>query len=778
MNPTGLSAQEQEAVAEIDRLVALGDEAVEPLVARLTEQSWAVRRAVVSALASLGDPASERLCEVLRTQRDDEARLAAAVDALAAAVGDAERFVAPLADDPNPAVAADAAQVLGRRRCGQALPTLVRLLDHEDDNVAVAAIEALGRVGGRAAVDSLIRTVGSGNFFRAFPAIDVLGRSGDPRAVAPLAALVENPMYGTEAIRALGRTGQKAAVAPLAAILDRRPDALVHVAAAALAELAHRYGDRSGDSETIDRAIAEAAPRAAARRLAQVLREAETNERLAIISLLGILGGAPAIEALTQQLDAPPPAADAAAAALKKLGRESDQPLLLALREGDSARRRVLLPLVSRSTAVDEVIRCLADPDAAVRVAAADALARIGNPTVVPEIFPLLGDDNPRVVQAATAAIQSLGSPLTERLALEAAGSQQQPMRRAALRILSYFAYPSALPVFEAALQDPEPRVREVALQGLAFFEDPRALEALLSAARDPDDRTRAIAMRSLGQSLEDLRVTSFLLKGLSDRDPWVRYYACQALGRQGIEAAARPIAELLDDPAGQVRVAAVDALSHLQTPIASEALRRAAESDDPDVTRAALIGMGIRKDPEGLPTLLEKAPATEPATRLVAISAIADFAGDEVEEALATAARDPDESVRTAAIGFLAARPGVRATRRLVALLAFRPVRDLVESSLTVPVDGRIEGLLAGLEEADDEQAPRLVSALLRLRQPHATALLRRVLAMPNAPARKAALSGLSTRPDRDARDALKVASGSDPDPEVRRIAALLLAD
>src|SRR5690606_13341610 len=137
----------------------------------------------VAALASLGDVAVGPLCDLLRMSRDDEARLAATVDALVASIGHVEDAVRPLADDANPAVVADAAQILGRRRSSAEVPTLVRLLGHADDNVAVAAIEALGRIGGRAAIDSLIGAASSGNFFRVFPAIDVLGRSGDPRAV-------------------------------------------------------------------------------------------------------------------------------------------------------------------------------------------------------------------------------------------------------------------------------------------------------------------------------------------------------------------------------------------------------------------------------------------------------------------------------------------------------------------------------------------------------------------------------------------------------------------
>ncbi|WP_373045267.1 HEAT repeat domain-containing protein [Vulgatibacter sp.] len=776
MNTSGLSQGEQERIAAIDRIVASESDPVGPLLERLDEKSWAVRRAVVAALASLGDAAVPPLCNLLRSSRDDEARIAAAVDALVASVGDADRCVAGLAGDPNPAVAADAAQILGRRRSRSEVPTLVQLIDHEDDNVAVAAIEALGRIGGRAAVDSLIRAVGSGNFFRVFPAVDVLGRSGDPRAVAPLAGLAENPVYGSEAVRSLGRTGERQAVAPLAALICKRSDAAVRLGAVALAELAQRHYERYGDPAVIDDAVRLATPAApATRRLAQVLPEAESGEQVAICRLLGVLGGEHAVAALTQQLDAPSPVSEAAAAALKRLGRESDQPLLLALREGDSARRRVLLPLVSRATAADEVVRCLGDPDATVRALAADALARLGNPALVPALFPLLADENPRVAQAAAGAIQSLGSPLTEKLALEAARSGEARVRRAALRILGYFGYASALPVFEAALRDPDPRLREAALQGLAYIDEPRALEALLEAARDEEDRTRALAMRSLGQVTEDLRVTSYLLRGLADRDPWVRYYACQALGRQGVEVAARPIAERLDDDAGQVRVAAVDALSHLQTPLASEALRRAARSADPDVCRAALIGLGIRRERDALGILLERSRDTDAATRLVAISAMADFSGDEVEEALATAARDEEESVRTAAVGFLAARPGKSATLRLVGMAGVAPVRELVDAGLSVPVEGRVEGIVEALADADDELAPRLVSALLRMRLPDAGALLRRVAGLPNAPARKAAMGALASIGEREV---LQTAAASDVDPEVRRIATLLLSD
>src|SRR5206468_4670368 len=114
------------------------------LVGLLTTRSWAVRRAVVAALARLGDPAVLALAEVLRTRRDDEDRLAAAVDALSASRGDVNAAMLQILNgDVPPPVLCDAAQVLGRRRAREAVEILGRLTSHPDDNVAVASIEAL-----------------------------------------------------------------------------------------------------------------------------------------------------------------------------------------------------------------------------------------------------------------------------------------------------------------------------------------------------------------------------------------------------------------------------------------------------------------------------------------------------------------------------------------------------------------------------------------------------------------------------------------------------------
>jgi hypothetical protein len=78
-------------------------------------------------------------------------------------------------------------------------------------------------------------------------------------------------------------------------------------------------------------------------------------------------------------------------------------------------------------------------------------------------------------------------------------------------------------------------------------------------------------------------------------------------------------------------------------------------------------------------------------------------------------AASDSDESVQAAATSFIAGRPGVEATRTLVALLVTSRAQGPLLAALSTPVPGRIEGILDALGTADDELSPLLTAAAAR---------------------------------------------------------------
>lgn len=755
----------------VDQLSRQGAAGIAPLIGRLSTSNWILRRAVISALARMGQQAVEPLCKLLETERSNEAVIAATVDVLVASSGDPQTALERLARSPDAAVVYDAAAIFGRRRSAASVPLLVELTRHEDDNVAVAAIEALGRIGGHAAVTALIATTQSGNFFRTFPAIDVLGRLGGDAGIQRLIELLAEPLYTMEAGRALGRTGHERAVTPLLHLLTTANDVFTRVAATAIYEVHQLQLERLGTSRLVPESVQKQSA-SLGRRLAHALGGADVQEQVAIVNLLSWAGSAEAVPSLIELLDGDALVARAAAEALGSMGEHAESQMRLALREGGSSRRLVLLPLLAlKSSSLPDLLLCLSDPDAGVRAQACDVIGRIGDPSAVASLFELLRDSDPRVVQAAVGAIQSLGSQQTEDMALAAAQSEDPNERRAALRIVSYFGYGRGIDVLLSALRHPDERLREVALAGLATVEDPRALDALLSATEHDSSRTRSGAMRALGQTSKDPRVTSALLRGLSDRDSWVRYYASQSLGKLNDDAAAEALVRLVDDDAGQVRVAVVDALAHLNSDVSLQALKEAAQSTDADMQRAALLGLGVGKHPSSVATLQEAMRSEDAATRLIALSALAEYDSDAVTQTLLRAAGDRDENVRNAAIGFLAARPGQTPTRTLVKLLKAPQVRERVVSALALPIEGRVSGLLSALDESDEEQAPLIVTALTRMRRADATEAIFEALRCANAAGRKAAAEAISALDTEDGREALAHAAQNDPDPDVRQL-------
>jgi HEAT repeat protein len=774
----GSTPAERGRMERLRTLVASGAPGIPELLSMRTDASWSVRREVIAALGELGEPALGPLCASLIGERDDETRIAASVDALVASRGDVDAHLRALVPNAAVAVLADVAQILGRRRNPASVPTLAALSQHSDDNVAVAAIEGLGRIGGRAVVDLLVQAVQSQSFFRTFAAIDVLGKSGDPRAVAPLAALLGNPHYAFEAARGLGRTCDRAAVAPLAALLISPVDGLVRVAALALAELRQRHGERFGATAAVEGAIRRSAGRAAVRRLMQCASSADASEQVAINVVLGCVGDEAAMPALLRALDGPAPVARSAAEALEQISSDSDEQLVVALWEGNSARRQTLLPRMQSSRATDAIVACLTDSDAPVRRLACEALARIGSRRAIRDLFDALQDSMPVVVQAATSAIISLGHEETPALALAAVSSPSLAVRRAALRILSHLGSPLAFGALEQATADANPRVREAAISGLALFELPEAEALLLALADDAAAPTRALALRALGDGgFRSAPVTERLGSGLHDADAWVRYHACQALGKLRLDAHVDELAACVNDAAGQVRVAAIEALSHLQGETAFAALLAAAGSAELDLRRAALIGLGLSRRRQALGALLANAGSENAATRLITLSALANIDAPETLSALAHAARDPDESVRMAAIGFLGERAGAEATLVLAGFLTDPALGERVRAVLAVPQPHRVAGLSAALQTADDELAALLTGLLARSNQPDATAALFEAVTLPNVAVRRAAATTLSALGSREAVTTLQRLSAEDPDPEVRRVCALLLA-
>jgi HEAT repeat protein len=627
-------------------------------------------------------------------------------------------------------------------------------------------------------VDSLLKLAQSGNFFRAFPAIDALGRARDPRALETLVKLASEPLYAPEAVRALGRLGDPAAAPDLVRLAAGASESLVRNVALALVAIRDHSKRQFGSGAAVERAFFTSPHLPALRQqLMQSVKRADTSEQLALGQVLAWIGDESTVPTLLSLLEGPGAVAQVAAASLKQLVSVAEPQLVEALRESTAARRRLLIPVIGgRAAARDALVECLEDADAGVRALACDALARLSDPSVVPALFTLLGDPDGRVANAALGAVQSLGSNETRELTLRAAANGDERVRCAALRIIGYFAYPEGFALTRAAANDPSERVRDAAVGALPFFDTPEAAAALIAAAHHESLRTRTSAVRALGQTSGGPAVLAELRAALGDESPWVRYYACQSLGRLRDEDSTALLAERLADGSGQVQVAAVDALAHLRGPQAFAVLSATVGSADPDLHRAALVALGISRRAEALPQLLAALRGDDAATRLVALSALAELGLPEVVPALARATEDRDEGVRTAATGFLAARSDPAATNELIALIAKSPERESLVQALGHAAPGRVEAINDALASADDALAAALVGSLAHAGSPEALDAIRKGLDAKNDATRRAAAAALLALQDAESAPALAHAALKDPDAEVRRISAAAL--
>jgi HEAT repeat protein len=172
----------------------------------------------------------------------------------------------------------------------------------------------------------------------------------------------------------------------------------------------------------------------------------------------------------------------------------------------------------------------------------------------------------------------------------------------------------------------------------------------------DPDPRVRAVALAATVRARAAESVTLWRT-GAADADPSVRRRAAEVAPLVG-PAAAAGLGDLILDGEPLVAEAAAAAMGELDPaalPPATldavlEALTTAAaDHTDPLVREAAVAALGSLGDERGLATILA-ACADRPAIRRRAVLALAPFAGDDVDVALARALTDSDWQVRQAA--------------------------------------------------------------------------------------------------------------------------------
>jgi HEAT repeat protein len=763
-----------------------GDEPVQgidPLLIAIGDDDWRVRRTVVKALSDR--TTADVIAGVLQALREDHHNfsvLSSAIEILAA--GDLD-VLTPLVDllrYPDPDLRLQAALVLGERGDARAVPALVEALQDPDENLRFHAIEALGKLKAAAAVEPLTAIAESGEFFLAFPALDALSQIGEASVAPRLAGLLTNELLRGTVAEVLGRLGDEDVVPPLVQLLNdaMAPTAVV---ADALANVHDRYDERYGGGEHIAHLVRRTIAATGTQNLLDAVQRAGADDLHTIAKVLSWLDGRAVERALTRLLGQPSVRGKVVEYLVRYGGRVVEL-LVEQLHAEDLETRHAAVAGLGRigdRRATPALLEVLAH-DVSLTVATAGALARIGDPRAYEPLLALVGHSDPAVRQAVIAALNSIGHP---EMAGRIASLLRHPnphVRESAVRIAGYFGYRECADELIASCQDADAAVRRAAVEHLAFLDDDRVVAVVLAALDEPDPEMRAAAVRSLGR-LADTRVGQPLRAALLDGDPWVRYFAARALGEHRYTPAVDDLTRVaLDDPAGHVRLAGIDALGRIGSAAAVPTLVTLSACDEPEAAIAAVQALGNIPHADVWAPLQTALRAGGDEQRTAAAQSIARQGGAIAIELLEwTAAADRSSTVAAAAVQGLAAIAregtlGEAAVKALIEVARDPSRRDLIIAALVGLPAAMIDRVAEGLRDPRATVRVIVLQALGRMRRPEASEWLQTALGDEAADVRVAALAELRHLGTRGGRRRIVTLARTDPDARVRRAALALL--
>ncbi len=391
-----------------------------------------------------------------------------------------------------------------------------------------------------------------------------------------------------------------------------------------------------------------------------------------------------------------------------------------ALRASDAGLRASALAALGAAhdaRAVQAARAAVHDPDARVRVAAAEVLVQLGAPDAGPIVEGLVADDA-TAAAALHLAQQVQGEGVTKAAAARVEASADRELRAAALVALGRQVSPSSVGALVQVASDP--LLAGDAACALAHSPSAAAMPALETLADNPATRrlaARAYFVRRMVRAERSARLDALLESLASSPDARDRAVGTQALVALG----ERPLGPALRDPDPRVRRAAA-----MGSPSA------------PGETSAALIAALSVETNEATRQVLALGLLDERAARGVPTSALVDRAES----------GGPDAPLSALALA-----------------------RRLDEADAP-----RVEALLAS---HDPLLRVHAVVGLAQSGAPDATGRLARAYAWePRAEVRRAILSAMSSRDTSAAsapsrRETLEWASRLDPDRVVRRVAA-----
>jgi HEAT repeat protein len=566
-----------------------------------------------------------------------------------------------------------------------------------------------------------------------------LGQIKDPRAVGPVIAALkdEDRNVREDAAIALGKIGDPSAVQPLIGVLN---DFSVMVKIAAVNALGN-LKDQSAVGP-----------------VSGLLQDRDPRVRVYSALNLGELKDPKSLDALNTALNDLNEDVRLVAAGAMCFMEDSRgiEPLLAALKKADTDEEVkiwnwVIISLLKvESQAIEPLKKAMKDQDSDVRSVILDILAVMKDPRTIDILIESTKDPDEDVRLRAVEILEKKNDPRTIEPLIRLLKDTDEDVRVATARFLGKSGNPIVIDPLTAALGDLEWKVQEAAAAALIPFKDQRATRPLIVAMKDDDVMIPAHkALAEIGTSTVEL-----LLPALKSVHEYIRIGAANALGLIKDERAVQPLIAAVGDPKGDVREAAVAALSKFGA-ISVEPLIEALKNSNEDFRSGAADALGIIKDNRAVDPLIASLKDEESDVRESATRALGNIADPKTVEALIEALKDRDSDVRALAATALGNIKDPRAVQPLLAAgwdrdtdvqiasgralsvfkesKAIRPLLKLVGGSIfsSAPGEARkviikfgvtaAEPLISALKDADDGIVSDAASILGDLNDPRA---------------------------------------------------------
>ncbi|WP_445241748.1 HEAT repeat domain-containing protein [Microcoleus vaginatus] len=525
-------------------------------------------------------------------------------------------------------------ELLEEVRSDDAIPRLLKLVEHSDYSVRRMAAEALGKIGDEKAIPELLKLVEDSDYSVRSRAAEVLGKIADEKAIPGLLKLVEHSDSDVRrsAADALGKVGDEKAIPGLLKLVEHSDSDVRRSAAYALGKIGG------------EKAIAG---------LLKLVEHSDSDVRSRAGYVLGKIGDEKAIPGLLKLVeDSHSYVRWSAADALGKIADEKAIP--------------GLLKLVEHS-------------DSDVRSRAADALGKIGDEKAIPGLLKLVEDSDYSVRRSAAYALGNIADEKAIPGLLKLVEDSHSDLRSRAADALGKIADEKAIPGLLKLVEHSDSDVRSRAADALGNIADEKAIPGLLNLVEDSHCYVRWSAADALGK-IGDEKAIPGLLKLVEDSHSYVRWSAADALGKIGDEKAIPGLLKLVEHSDSDVRSRAADALGKIADEKAIPGLLKLIEDSDYSVRRSAAYALGKIGDEKAIPGLLKLVEDSHSDLRRRAAEALGNIADEKAIPGLLKLVEHSDSDVRRSAadaLGNIAKQHAEKVAPHLPHLLTLIPSKS-----------------------------------------------------------------------------------------------------